>query len=207
MESGEPMCHASPASARPPASERGRLNGPIGRRRTRCGVVGCLLLLVAVSTLGSPQRGGRGPSLSETKQYLNNMAVGKSTGIVDHSLSFAQDLNWQQTIQRADHDCDQVHFYMQPADWGGDRIYRYVEWAFRPREVTVEWTQNSLNVSFVCVQQPGCIQATMDVNNTVTTIHAGTAYIQLFEPSQHRYVNAFLHLQELCGGVEKNPFD
>jgi hypothetical protein len=166
----------------------------------------CFTISFALSLPVIAAKGDSSPALDVTIKYLNEML---------DDARFMRGENVAK-ISRPQHSCGVLRFdfnggYVQSrGEYHGDN---WGNMALKPTAVTIAPSSDSesYNGLLLTCSHPRCIAWSSATSGTQGRREDNGAIskmlVYLSGENLPRYLKAFKHLQDLCGGTEKNPFD
>jgi len=149
-----------------------------------------------------------GPSMEVTISALGDASYGATVGPYEDALRKIGRFD-DERVASSNHTCQMVEFNISPPTDGYTDNYGWAIYTFDPLGVTVYLSGTSVVAQCVngsCINEQTSFYDA-DGNRHVEN-HVGTwMSLQIGGPGLHRYLNALRHLQALCGGTRRNPFD
>jgi hypothetical protein len=149
-----------------------------------------------------------GPPMEVTVSALRDASYGATVGPYEDALRKIGRFD-DERVASSFHTCQMVEFDISPPSDGYTYNNGWAIYTFDPLGVTVYLSGTAVVAQCVngsCINEQTTYY-TVDGYRQVEN-HVGTwMSLQIGGPGLHRYLNALRHLQELCGGARRNPFD
>jgi hypothetical protein len=149
-----------------------------------------------------------GPSIEVTVSALRDASYGATVGPYEDALRKIGRFD-DERVASSSHTCQTVEFNISPPTDGYTYNKGWAIYTFDPLGVTVYLSGTAVVAQCVngsCINEHTSYYD--EDGKRLVENHVGTwMSLQIGGPGLRRYMNALRHLQQLCGGVRRNPFD